>query len=73
MNNTTAPENKNPQATTNEEILTLLRKLVEQNTAKEPQTTAQPSNASQKPETATQETVGDSEVKRLLDVGRQKI
>ena len=67
MNNTKATENKNPQATTNEEILTLLRKLVEQNTAKEPQTTEQSPNASQKTEHASQETVGDSEVKRLLE------
>ena len=65
-NETTAAESNQPQATTNEEILTLLRKLVEQNSAKEPQTTEQSSNASQKPEHAQQENDGDSDVKRLL-------
>ena len=65
--NTTTAEANPPQATTNEEILTLLRKLVEQNTAKAPQTTEQSPNASQKTEHAPQETVGDSEVKRLLE------
>ena len=67
MNNTKATENKNPQATTNEEILTLLRKLVEQNTAKEPQTTEQSPHVPQNAERAPQETAGDSEVKRLLE------
>ena len=73
MNNTTTNENgttttevNQPQITTNEEILTLLRKLVEQNIAKAPQTPAQPPNTLQTPEHATQEAVGDSEVKRLL-------
>ena len=64
---TTTAEANPPQADANEEILTLLRKLVEQNTAKDPQTTKQSSNASKKPEHAPQETVGDSEVKRLLE------
>ena len=67
MNNTKATENKNPQATTNEEILTLLRKLVEQNTAKEPQMTEQSPHVPQNAERAPQETAGDSEVKRLLE------
>ena len=67
MNNTTAPENKNPQTTTNEEILMLLRKLVEQNNARDFQPTEQSTNASQKREHAPQETTGDSEVKRLLE------
>jgi len=75
MNNTTAPENKttiseakSAQPNTNEEILTLLRKLVEENTAKAPQTTEQrePKDP-QKPEYAPQETAGDSDVKRLLE------
>ena len=48
MNNTTATENKNPQATTNEEILMLLRKLVEQNATKAPQTTEKSQKESHK-------------------------
>ena len=73
MNNTTTTENKtttaeaNPQANANEEILTLLRTLVEQNLAKTSQTTEQSPNASQKPEYVSQETVTDSDVKRLLE------
>ena len=67
MNNTKATENKKPQAPTNEEILTLLRKLVEQNTAKEPQTTDQSPHVPQNAERAPQETASDSDVKRLLE------
>lgn len=75
MNSTTSPENKTPtseaksaQTNTNEEILTLLRKLVEENTAKAPQTTEQrETKVPQKPKHAPQGNVGDSEVKRLLE------
>jgi len=75
MNNTTAPENKtttseakSTQTNTNEEILTLLRKLVEENTAKAPQTTEQREpKVPQKPAHTPQENVGDSDVKRLLE------
>ena len=66
QNKTTTAEANQPQTTTNEEILTLLRKLVEQNHAKVP-TTEQPPEAPQKPEHAPQETTGDSEVKQLLE------
>ena len=67
MNNSTATENKNPQATTNEEILMLLRKLVEQNNARDSQTTEQPPRVPQNAERAPQKAAGDSEIKRLLE------
>ncbi len=67
QNKTITAESNPTQTTTNEEILMLLRKLVEQNNARDSQTTEQSSNASQKPEHPSQEAAGDSEVKRLLE------
>lgn len=70
MNNTTATENKTtatevnqPQTTTNEEILTLLRQLVGQGATANGQTA--PKQNTQKPEAANDASL--EEVKRLLE------
>ena len=59
-NETTASEANQPQPTTNEEILTLLRKLVDQNATSD-------TSASPKPKAVQNSELTDSETKRLLE------
>ena len=59
-NETTASEVNQPQPTTNEEILTLLRKLVDQNATSDTSVNA-------KPKAVQNSELTDSETKRLLE------